>query len=144
MFLIFLLQYSSKYLTSLVFKWYFFVQMSMVQYLNGGLKTGLKKACFRFQEPRVRMVRQVKWLSHLTSFPCSLLSGIQVFSILQYIFSWVFLSVQNKNSIHNGTNKLWYILMSPVSSIFHLTSTQPPPKENPISILDAEIEPTLV
>ena len=57
----------------------------MVRYTNGGLKTGLKKACLWFKMSGIWMVCQVMWLYHLnTGHPYSL-----VFRwIIQYSGVW--------------------------------------------------------
>ena len=61
--------YSNHLNTGLV--WYsndwFVSGCRMVQYSNGGLKTGLKKACLWSKMSGIQMVHQVTWLYHLNT-----------------------------------------------------------------------------
>ena len=61
--------YSNHLNTGLV--WYsngrFVSGCQMVRYSNGGLKTGLKKACLWSKMSGIQMVRQVTWLYHLNT-----------------------------------------------------------------------------
>ena len=58
----------------------------MIQYLNGGLKTGLKKACLWSKISGIQMVHQVTGLYHLnTGHPYCLVFRCLVFRWLLYL-----------------------------------------------------------
>ena len=54
-----------------ILDWYsngrFVCGCQMVRYLNGGLKTGLKKACLWSKMSGIQMVHQFTWLHHLNA-----------------------------------------------------------------------------